>query len=256
MASGEHEMNHEQTKAIRFERVSKFFEDSPVLDNVSFEIERGEAFCVLGRSGTGKTVLLKLMIGMLKPDGGKIFIDQEEITVLDKPSLLRVRKTIGFVFQHAALFDSISVADNVAVSLRRDNEKTEEEIQLRVHRMHAEMGLEKHAEKMPPDLSVGLRKRVGLARALVFHPSILLIDDPSCGVDCFTAREIDRMLIDLKLQHKTTLVIVSDRMLGARRVPDRFAVLDGAHLIFSGSADELRRNDNHLVRQFAECEDL
>jgi phospholipid/cholesterol/gamma-HCH transport system ATP-binding protein len=249
-------MNHEQTKAIRFERVSKVFEGSPVLDNVSFEVARGEAFCVLGRSGTGKTVLLKLMIGMLKPDGGKIFIDQEEITALDKPSLLRVRKTIGFLFQHAALFDSISVADNVAFSLRRDRGKTEEEIRLRVHRMLAEVGLERYADKMPSNLSAGLRKRVALARALVLHPAILLIDDPSCGVDCFTAREVDRMLVDLKQERKTTLIIVSDGMAGLRRIPDRFAVLDGAHLIFSGSADELRRNDNQLVRQFAECEDL
>jgi phospholipid/cholesterol/gamma-HCH transport system ATP-binding protein len=256
MVSGEHEMNREETKAIRFEGVSKFFDASPLLDSISFEIARGEALCILGRSGTGKTVLLKLMAGMLKPDGGKIFIDQEEITALDKPSLLRVRKTIGFLFQHAALFDSISVADNVAFPLRRHTGKTEEEIRHRVLRMLAEVGLEKYADKMPSDLSAGLRKRVGLARALVLHPAILLIDDPSCGVDCFTAREIDRMLVELKRQHKTTLVIVSDGMLGLRRIPDRFAVLDSAHLIFSGSADELRRNDNHLVRQFAECEDL
>jgi phospholipid/cholesterol/gamma-HCH transport system ATP-binding protein len=256
MVSGERQMNRDETKAIRFERVSKVFDGSPVLDNVSFEIARGEAFCMLGRSGTGKTVLLKLMIGMLKPDGGKIFIDQEEITALDRPALLRVRKSVGFLFQHAALFDSISVADNVAFSLRRDSGKTEEEIRLRVQRMLAEVGLEKHADKMPSDLSAGLRKRVGLARALVLHPTILLIDDPSCGVDCFTAREIDRMLVDLKQQRKSTLVIVSDGMAGLCRIPDRFAVLDGAHVIFSGSADEMRRNDNQLVRQFSSFEDL
>jgi phospholipid/cholesterol/gamma-HCH transport system ATP-binding protein len=256
MVFGEHEMNHDETKAIRFERVSKFFNGSPVLDSISFGIARGEAFCILGRSGTGKTVLLKLMLGMLKPDGGKIFIDQEEITALDKPSLLRVRNTIGFLFQHAALFDSISVADNVAFPLRRHSGKTEEEIRHRVLRMLAEVGLEKYGDKMPSDLSAGLRKRVGLARALVLHPAILLIDDPSCGVDYLTAREIDRMLVDLKQDRRTTLVIVSDGMAGLRRISDRFAVLDGAHVIFSGSADELRRNDNQLVRQFAECEDL
>jgi phospholipid/cholesterol/gamma-HCH transport system ATP-binding protein len=249
-------MNHDETKAIRFERVSKRFDAMPLLDSVSFEIARGEAFCILGRTGTGKTVLLQLMLGMLTPDEGKIFIDQEEITALAKPSLLRVRKTIGYLFQHAALFDSISVADNVAFSLRRQSGKTEEEIRHRVLRMLADVGLERYADKMPADLSAGMRKRVGLARALVLYPAILLIDDPSCGVDCFTAREIDRMLVDLKRRHKTTLVIASDRMQGLRRVPDRFAVLDGAHLIFSGSADELKRNDNHLVRQFAECEDV
>ncbi len=117
-------MNHEETEAIRFEQVSKSFDSTPLLENVSFEVARGEAFCILGRSGTGKTVLLKLMVGMLKPNRGKIFINQEEITVLDMPSLLRLRKRVGFLFQNGALFDSISVADNLAFPLRYHSGET------------------------------------------------------------------------------------------------------------------------------------
>lgn len=249
-------MNHEETKAVRFEQISKSFDAAPLLESVSLEIARGEAFCILGRSGTGKTVLLKLMVGMLKPDRGKIFINQEEITALDRAGLLRVRKAVGFLFQNAALFDSISVAENLALPLRHHRGKTENQIEDIVRRKLAEAGLEKYRNKFPADLSAGLRKRVGLARALVLDPAILMIDDPSCGIDSIAACEMNRLLLDLKQNRKITLVFVSDRMGGVRRIPDRFAVLDAAHVIFCGSADELERSDNRLVRQFASHEDL
>jgi phospholipid/cholesterol/gamma-HCH transport system ATP-binding protein len=249
-------MNHEKDEAVRFEKVSKSFDPEPLLENVSFKVAHGEAFCILGRSGTGKTVLLKLMVGMLKPDRGRIFINQEEITALDRPGILRVRKNVGFLFQNAALFDSISVAENLAFPMRRHSGKTENQIREAVHQKLAQVDLESYADKLPADLSAGLRKRVGLARALALDPAILLIDDPSCGVDCFTAHKVDRLLLDLKRNRKITLIIVSDGMEGVRRISDRFAVLESGHIISCGSADELERSDNRLVRQFVSREDF
>lgn len=249
-------MTHQQNNAIRFEQVSKSFDRTPLLESVSFEVARGEAFCILGRSGTGKTVLLKLLVGMLKPDRGKIFVNQEEITAMDRAGLLRMRKAIGFLFQHGALLDSISVADNVAFPLRRHTTHTEDQVRDIVHQKLARVGLESHADKLPADLSAGLRKRVGLARALILNPAVLLIDDPSCGVDCPTARGITRLLLDLKRNHKTTLLIVSDAMEGVRRISDRFAVLEEGHVTFCGSANELERSHSPLIREFASREDL
>ncbi|MGI9074099.1 MAG: ABC transporter ATP-binding protein [Bryobacteraceae bacterium] len=249
-------MNGGQQAAIRFEGVSKPFNPGPLLKNVSFEVPQGEGFCILGRSGTGKTKLLKLILGLQKPDRGKIFVNGEEITALDNASLLRMRQTVGFVFQHAALFDSISVADNVAFSLRRHSGKTEDEIREMVRQKLAQVGVEKYGDAMPEYLSPGVRKRVGFARALALDPRILLIDDPADGIGYSTAREINSLLLDLKRNRKTTLLIVSNGVEEARRISDRFAVLEDGQIIFSGSADELERSDKGFLRQFASSEEL
>jgi phospholipid/cholesterol/gamma-HCH transport system ATP-binding protein len=175
---------------------------------------------------------------------------------LDRPGLLRVRKKVGFLFQHAALFDSISVADNLAFSLRYHGGKTEDQIRDIVHQKLAQVGLEEYGNRLPAELSAGLRKRVGLARALALDPAILLIDDPSCGLDCITACEIGRMLLDLKRNRKTTLLLASDRVDGVRPIPDHFAILEGGHVICCGSANEMERNENGVVRQFVSGEDI
>jgi phospholipid/cholesterol/gamma-HCH transport system ATP-binding protein len=234
--------------AVRFEAVSKAFASNVVLDKVSFQIKHGEAFCLLGRSGTGKSVTLKLMIGLLKPDQGKIFIEDKDIANLSSDELSETRKKMGFLFQNAALFDSISVGENLEFPLRRHTAKPKDERVRLAKEKLAEVGLEKEMDKMPADLSGGMRKRAGLARALMLDPQILLIDEPSSGLDGITAREIDELLLDLKSKQKKTLIVVTHDPVGARRFADRLGVLDRGRLIASGTPEELERSEDETVR--------
>jgi phospholipid/cholesterol/gamma-HCH transport system ATP-binding protein len=237
-------------RAIHFERVTKSFDGHRVLDDVSFDVPHHTACCIMGRSGTGKSVTLKLLMGLLKPDGGQIYVNDLAIETLDSFSLVEVRKTIGFLFQYSALFDSLSVADNVAFPLRRHTRMREVEIADAVHERLAAVGLEAELDKMPLDLSGGMRKRVGLARALVLNPSILLVDEPSSGLDPITTREIDKLLIDLKSSKKTTVVVVTHDVPSARRIGDNLIVLHGGHIIAQGTADELDASNDEVVKQF------
>lgn len=236
--------------AIQFDRVSKAFGCLNVLDHVSFEVPRGNAFCVLGRSGTGKSVLIKQLVGLIKPDAGRIYVEGEEVTHLPPYELARVRKRMGFLFQYSALFDSISVGENVAFPLRRHTRLSEAEIQDRVGEKLKRVGLEGISHKMPSEISGGMRKRVGLARALVLEPPILLADEPSSGLDPVTSREIDELLLDLKHNDGTTMVIVTHNIPSARRIGDELAVLHGGSILAHGSAAELEESEHELVQEF------
>lgn len=238
-------------QAIRIDHLSKSFDGHPVLEDVSFEVARGEAFGILGKSGTGKSVTLKLVIGLLCADGGKISVGGEEIQELDRENLMRVRKTVGFMFQDAALFDSISLGENIAFPLRRHTSKSEAEISEIVRRKLSTVGLEEHADKMPSDLSGGMRKRAGLARALALDPPILLVDEPNSGLDPVTASEIYTLLESLKEKRHTTLLLVTHDAMGVRRFADRLGVLDQGRLIASGPPEELAKSENELVRALA-----
>jgi phospholipid/cholesterol/gamma-HCH transport system ATP-binding protein len=240
--------------ALRFEGVSKSFGERPVLQALSFQVPKGEALCILGRSGAGKSVTLKIAIGLIKPEDGQVYIDNLDITGLDSPELSTVRKKTGFLFQNAALFDSISVFENLAFPLRRHSADTEEKIKETVLERLAQVGLEKDADKMPSDLSGGMRKRVGLARALVLDPDILLIDEPSSGLDAITAAEIYELLLDLKAYKHKTMVIVTHDVVGAKRLADQIAILQDGRLIACGLLQELKESDNDLVRQLASGE--
>ena len=236
--------------AVSFENVSKTFGDHRVLDQVSFQIPPGEALCILGRSGTGKSVTLKLMIGLLQPDeGGVICIEDKNIVGMDEAELSQVRRKMGFLFQSAALFDSFSLNDNLAVPLQRFSTKSKEEIDSAVQQTLEDVGLGGDRHKMPVELSGGMRKRAGLARALVLNPSILLVDEPSSGLDRVTSSEIDELLLKRKKKCRTTMVIVTHDVRGARRVGDRLAVLDQGKLVAIGKAEELENDDNELVRE-------
>ena len=204
----------------------------------------------MGRSGAGKSVTLKLLMGLIKPDEGKIYVNDVGIEALDSAGLVSVRKTMGFLFQYSALFDSLSVADNVAFPLRRHTRMPETEIAQSVRERLADVGLGAELDKMPLDLSGGMRKRVGLARALALQPSILLVDEPSSGLDPITTREIDKLLIDLKSSNKTTVVVVTHNVASARRIGDKLIVLHDGRIIAQGTARELDESKDEVVMQF------
>jgi phospholipid/cholesterol/gamma-HCH transport system ATP-binding protein len=236
--------------AIRFDGITKGFNGRAVLDGVSFDVPRGQACCVMGRSGSGKSVTLKLLLGLLKPDHGRIYVNDVEIQSLDSAGLVEVRKTIGFLFQYSALFDSLSVADNVAFPLLRHTRMSKTEIAERVRERLAAVGLESELESMPLDLSGGMRKRVGLARALALEPSILLVDEPSSGLDPITTREIDKLLTDLKTSAKTTMVVVTHDVASARRISDKVVLLHEGHILAEGTTGELDQSPDQIVQQF------
>ena len=234
--------------AISFANVQKAFRGRTVLEDVSFDIAEGEALCILGRSGTGKTVALKLMIGLLAADRGTISINRTNITGMDEDGLSKVRRQMGFLFHGGALFDSFSLSDNLALPLERFTSKSKREIDSTVQARLDEVGLGKDRNKMPAELSGGMRKRAGLARALVLDPCILLVDEPSSGLDRITALEMDNLLLEVRKKNKTTMVIVTHDVREARQIGDRLAVLDEGKLVALGTAQELEQHANEVVR--------
>ncbi len=241
----------QETPALAFEGVSKSFADRKVLDDISFSIATGEALCILGRSGTGKSVSLKLMIGLLKADSGKVLAMGDDVAALDGVGLSKMRRKMGFLFQSAALFDSLSVWDNLALPLHRLNQtQSPGEIKDAVEEALKQVGLENDGAKMPGALSGGMQKRAGLARALVLKPDILLIDEPSSGLDRITASEIDDLLLQLKAERHTTMAMVSHDIHGARRLSNRFVVLDQSRLLAFGTPEELDEREDEYLNQF------
>jgi phospholipid/cholesterol/gamma-HCH transport system ATP-binding protein len=240
----------EATSAVRLEHVSKAFGDKRVLDDVSFEVPKGGAFCILGRSGTGKSVTLKHIVGLLKPDRGAVFVQGVDVTKLGRPELATLRRSLGFVFQSAALFDSISVGENVAFPLRRHTRLSDAEIRDRAREKLAAVGLEREYDRMPASLSGGMRKRAALARAMALDPPILLVDEPSAGLDPLTADEIDALLAGLNRRERRTLVVVTHNMPSVRKIADEVVLLHEGRIAARGSVPELERSEDPLVRAF------
>jgi phospholipid/cholesterol/gamma-HCH transport system ATP-binding protein len=235
--------------AVRFERVSKRFGALAVLDDVSFEIPQGQAFCLLGRSGTGKSVTLRHIVGLVRPDSGKVFVEDQDITTLAGRALGEVRTHMGFLFQNAALFDSMTVGDNVAFPMRRHTKWSAGDIRERATKKLADVGLETAYDKMPADLSGGMKKRAGLARAMALDPPILLVDEPSAGLDPITAKEIDDLLVETK-RGGTTLIVVTHNIPSARVIGDDFAVLHDGRMLAHGTLPELDASEEPLVQAF------
>jgi phospholipid/cholesterol/gamma-HCH transport system ATP-binding protein len=235
--------------AVRFDHVSKAFGTQKVLDDLSFEIPEGQAFCLLGRSGTGKSVALRHIIGLVKADSGRVFVGDRDITTLRGRQLADVRKHMGVLFQNAALFDSMSVGDNVSFPMHRHTDWSDADIRERAMAKLSDVGLEEDFETMPGDLSGGMKKRAGLARAMALDPPILLVDEPSAGLDPITTREIDELLCKTK-QGGTTLVVVTHNIPSARVIGDRFAVLHLGGMLASGTIEALDANEEPLVQAF------
>jgi len=247
-------MNQANGDAIRLEHVTKSFDGRKVLDDVSFAVPRGSAFCLLGRSGTGKSVTLKHIIGLIRPDAGHVLVEGEDVPALRPRELARVRKRMGFLFQEGALFDSISVGENVAFPLRRHTDLPSPEIVRRARARLEQVGLGADYDKMPAQLSGGMRKRAGLARAMALDPPILLVDEPSAGLDPITSDEIDQLLLRAKLEQHKTLVVVTHNMPSARTLGDELALLDGGQLVVRGTATDLERSDNPIAREFMQSQ--
>jgi len=235
--------------AVRFDHVSKAFGALKVLDDISFEVPSGQGFCLLGRSGTGKSVTLRHIVGLVRPDSGNVFVEERNIGLLAGRQLADVRKHMGFLFQNAALFDSMSVGDNVAFPMRRHTNWSRRDIRDRVMSKLADVGLDTDFHKMPGDLSGGMKKRAGLARAMALDPPILLVDEPSAGLDPITAAEIDELLVKTK-QGGTTLVVVTHHIPSARVIGDGFAVLQEGRMLASGTLETLDAGDDPVVQAF------
>ncbi len=245
---------NDNNPAVRIRALSKSFGDQKVLSGVNLSVACGETMTVLGRSGTGKSVMLKLLIGLEKPDRGKIEINGEEITQLSFDDLNRVRKTIGFLFQGAALYDALSVEENVAFPLRRHSKMTGDERRDRVHDLLARVGVEDAASKMPSDISGGMKKRVGLARALALDPEIMLLDEPTAGLDPITAGEINELIRGLQKERNTSSIVVTHDMRSVRTVADRIVLLNEGSILVEGTLDELSENHDPFVAKFIqEC---
>jgi phospholipid/cholesterol/gamma-HCH transport system ATP-binding protein len=242
-------MSRDET-AVELRHVTKSFGDRRVLDDLTISVGRGRSLCILGRSGTGKSVTLKHIVGLIKPDEGSVFVDSEDITKMTIRQLARIRMRIGFLFQNAALFDSISVGENVAFPLRRHTDMSDAEIRTTASELLSQVALQDEYDRMPAELSGGMRKRAGLARALALRPAILLADEPSAGLDPVTAAEIDTLLVDLRRQSQTTLVVVTHNIPSARTIGEQFVFLHQGRILAQGSATDLEQSESVLVREF------
>jgi phospholipid/cholesterol/gamma-HCH transport system ATP-binding protein len=242
-------MSETHSIAVEFKRVMKSFGAKRVLNDVSFQIGRGQALCLLGRSGTGKSVTLKLIMALMRPDSGEVWVDADNVVGMGEQGLSLVRRKLGYLFQDAALFDSLTLYENLALPLSRLTKKSRGEIDDVVHRVLTDVGLEADRAKYPSALSGGMRKRAGLARALVLEPKILLADEPSSGLDRITASEIDELLMRRKTEFGTALIIVTHDVHGARKIADRVAVLDNGNVVAFGSVDEVSQSEHYVARR-------
>ena len=238
------------TPAIQANDLHKAFGDQVVLKEVSFSVAKGETLAVLGRSGTGKSVLLRLMIGLEQPDSGTIRIQDTEITALRNGQLSEIRKKVGYLFQQGALYDSMSVAENVAFPLERNSTLKPAEIKSKVQELLSAVGLEGHAGKLPSEISGGMQKRVALARALALDPDILLFDEPTAGLDPITAHEIDLLILEQKKKRGITSVVVTHDIHGVRTFADRVALLNQGEIVAEGTMADLDKSRNQFVIDF------
>jgi len=226
------------------------FDGVPVLRDVNLTVAKGETLAILGTSGTGKSVLLKNVIGLIGADSGSICIDGEEVIGMNPEDLYKVRRRMGYLFQGAALYDWMSVRGNLEFPLRRRGVLDEDEISARVTEQLRLVGLENAINKMPSQLSGGMRKRIGLARALITRPEIMLYDEPTTGLDPLTGREITSLILGLEEHHKMTSIAVTHDMAFARSITDRVAILNKGVICFDGSLTAMEHSKDEFVRRF------
>jgi phospholipid/cholesterol/gamma-HCH transport system ATP-binding protein len=235
---------------IEVKQLCRSFGSNSILENVTFKVETGESVAIIGRSGGGKSVLLKHLIGLLAPDSGQILIDGENLCGLDERQLLRVRHKFGMVFQGAALFDSMSVEENVSFALRRERKLTDAEIRKKVAQALDVVELSGTEEKRPSELSGGMRKRVGLARAIIYEPQIVLYDEPTTGLDPVVSDSIDQLMMRVRDTLHVTTVVVTHDMRTTRRLGQRILMLYDKHIYATGTPDEIFSSTDPVVHRF------
>lgn len=235
---------------IEVRKLRKAFGQQQVLDGLDLQVGRGETVAVLGRSGSGKSVLLKLLIGLQPPDKGTVRIAGQDIASVDPKRLGEIRKKVGFLFQHAALYDSLTVAQNVEFPLQRHTRLSPQDRRKRVRELLADVGMDKDAEKMPAELSGGMQKRVGLARALALDPEMILFDEPTAGLDPITAEEIGDLILELKQKRRMTAVVVTHDLKTAKTFADRLVLIHAGKVLAEGSFSDLQKSQDPFVMQF------
>ncbi|MEE2828038.1 MAG: ABC transporter ATP-binding protein [Myxococcota bacterium] len=235
---------------IRFVGVKKTFGDNRVLDGIDLEIPRGATTVIIGPSGTGKSVLIKLLVGLLYADEGQILVDGVDVSQAGEEQIFSFRKRVGMLFQDGALFDSLTVADNIAFPLRRHSRMSELEIAEQVSMRLEQVGLPGTEELLPSELSGGMRKRVSLARAIVLEPEILLFDEPNSGLDPVTSDEIDALIARMKDELGITFVVISHDIVGTFAIADKIAMLYKGRVVAQGSPESFRESRNEIVRRF------
>ena len=235
---------------IEVENLWKSFDGHPILRGVNLSVQQGTTTVILGRSGAGKSVLIKCVIGLLAPDAGSSRVDGQDVAQMEPARLNTLRRRMGFVFQSSALYDSMSVHDNLAFPLQRTTTLPEEEIERRVVEELERVGLKKVLRSMPAELSGGMRKRIGLARALITRPEFMLYDEPTTGLDPITAGEISSLIRELEEQFRTTSIAVTHDVACARTIADTVAVLNDGVISFEGSIEALQQASDPLVKKF------
>ncbi len=243
-----------EATAIRFERVVKRLGGRVVLDDVSLEVQRGEVFVIVGASGSGKSVTLKHMVRLLTPDEGRVWVGNDCISEARGRRLAELRDRFGVLFQSAALLQWMTVEDNVALPLREKTRLSEPEIKTRVHAQLAALGLDDAADKYPADLSGGMQKRVGLARAMILNPEIILYDEPTSGLDPVTSRRIDELILDLRRRHGITSVVVTHDLHSALGIASRIAVIHQGRIVEVSAPAAFLRSENEIVQAFLEAQ--
>ncbi len=235
---------------IRFVELSKSFGSRTILNKISFEVRTGEILFILGTSGTGKSVLLKNLVGLLRPDSGQIWVDDQEISRYSEEQYLSIRRQIGMVFQQPALFDSLTVFENVAFGLRRLEKLLPDELSKRVIESLQLVHLHQLENRYPNELSYGQQKRVSIARTLALKPKVLLFDEPTTGLDPVTTTTVNELIFELSQKLKTTSIVVSHDMKCAIDIAHRIIVLDKGHIVDQGTPDELKKSEQELVKEF------
>jgi phospholipid/cholesterol/gamma-HCH transport system ATP-binding protein len=236
---------------LAVEGLQKSFGSQKVLNRITLAVDRGETLAVLGRSGTGKSVLLRIVIGLEKPDAGSVRIHGQDIAGLAIDQMGTIRKKMGFLFQHAALYDSLTVEQNVAFPLQHHKkEMSKSDRSNRVDELLMEVGMGNARTKMPSDISGGMQKRVGLARALALEPDILLLDEPTAGLDPISSAEIDDLVLKLQEEHHMASIVVTHDLHSAKTIADRLALLNEGNVLIEGSFEELQKSDITFVREF------
>ena len=239
---------------IRIEELHKSFDRQVVLDGVNLEVDRGQSVVIIGQSGSGKSVLLKHVLRLMTPDSGRIFVEGVDIATHSYAAMVQVRQRFGMLFQSAALFDSMTVAENVGLGLRESRTHAESDIEEIVRDKLELVGLTAAIDKYPSELSGGMRKRAGLARAIANNPDVLLYDEPTTGLDPITSDMIDELIVELREKLKVTSIAVTHDMKSAFKIADRIVMLYQGSVVFDGSPDDVRTTTDAIVKQFVNGE--